>query len=176
MAVIKTIIEDIIKIRNYTFIEEREKDWGIEIIAKTEKGEDVIIWGVEKVKIIGVKWIRDLKKKMEKDNFSVGIIVGGSKATKSATLEADRYGIGVITRELPLMPLIKHEFVPEHKIATKEEVEELKRKYGISLLQLPLILSKDPMVKAIGAKKGDVIKIIRKSPIAGETIYYRYVV
>ncbi|MGQ4914061.1 MAG: DNA-directed RNA polymerase subunit H [Candidatus Asgardarchaeia archaeon] len=74
------------------------------------------------------------------------------------------------------MPLIKHELVPEHKIATKEEVEELKRKYGISLLQLPLILSKDPMVKAIGAKKGDVIKIIRKSPIAGETIYYRYVV
>lgn len=176
MPLIRSIIDDIIKIRRYTFVDEVQKDWGVEIIAKDERGEDIIIWGVEKVKIIGVKWIRDLKKRLDKDQIRNGVIVGGSRSTKSATTEAERYGISVITREVPLMPLIKHTLVPEHRIATKEEVEELVKKYGVNLQQLPLILSKDPMVKAIGAKKGDVIKIIRKSEVAGVTVFYRYVV
>jgi len=70
----------------------------------------------------------------------------------------------------------KHELVPKHVILSEKEKEELLKKYGIELGQLPRILTSDPMVKLLNAKVGDVIKIIRKSPTAGETIYYRVVV
>lgn len=58
----------------------------------------------------------------------------------------------------------------------EREKEELLKTYGISTKHLPRILDSDPVIKAIGGKIGDVIKIVRKSPTAGETNYYRVVV
>jgi DNA-directed RNA polymerase subunit H len=72
--------------------------------------------------------------------------------------------------------ILEHELVPEHVIASEKEVEEILKKYQCEKGQLPLIRTSDPAVKEIGAKSGDVIKIIRKSPTAGKAIAYRYVV
>ena len=72
--------------------------------------------------------------------------------------------------------ILDHVLVPKCRILSKKEVEELLKKYGVSLENLPRILADDPMVKAIGAKRGDVIEIIRNSPIAGESVYYRVVI
>ena len=72
--------------------------------------------------------------------------------------------------------ILKHTLVPKHKIMNEKEVEELLKKYGVTKDKLPKILASDPVVKAIGAKIGDVIEITRKSPIAGEAKYYRVVV
>jgi DNA-directed RNA polymerase subunit H len=73
------------------------------------------------------------------------------------------------------LDILKHELVPKHTILTKEEAEELRKKYKIELYQLPYIKSSDPVVIMIDAKPGDVVKIIRKSPTAGEAVAYRYV-
>jgi len=73
--------------------------------------------------------------------------------------------------------ILEHELVPKHIILSPEEREEVLKKYNITKLsQFPRILKSDPVVKAIGAKKGDLIKIIRKSTTAKEAIYYRVVV
>ncbi len=72
--------------------------------------------------------------------------------------------------------VLKHRFVPEHVVLSEEEKKKLLEKYNISEKQLPKILAKDPVVKALGAKPGDVIKIIRSSPVAGKVVYYRLVV
>ena len=69
-----------------------------------------------------------------------------------------------------------HILVPKHEILSKKEAEELLRKYRIKPYHLPKIKSSDPAVKALGAKPGDIIKITRKSPTAGEAVYYRFVV
>jgi DNA-directed RNA polymerase subunit H len=73
--------------------------------------------------------------------------------------------------------IINHVLVPRHILLSEEEKKEVIEKYaGGDPYKLPYILSTDPVVKILGAKPGDVIKIIRKSPTAGESIYYRLVV
>ncbi len=69
-----------------------------------------------------------------------------------------------------------HELVPEHRVISEEEKEELLKKYRIRLSQLPQIKASDPAVVELGAKPGDVIEIKRKSPTAGVYLYYRLVV
>ena len=71
---------------------------------------------------------------------------------------------------------MEHELVPKHEILSKEEEEELLKKLNTTKKHLPKILSTDPIVKALGAKKGDIIRITRKSVYAGEYYYYRVVV
>ncbi|NHW88702.1 MAG: DNA-directed RNA polymerase subunit H [Archaeoglobi archaeon] len=74
------------------------------------------------------------------------------------------------------MRLQDHILVPKHEILKEEEVEELLNLLGVKKEQLPKIKASDPIVKEIGAKPGDVIKITRKSLTAGVSIFYRLVV
>ncbi len=70
----------------------------------------------------------------------------------------------------------KHILVPEHSKLNEKEKKELLQKYHISLMELPKIRKDDPAIAHLGAKQGDVIKVIRKSPTAGEIAFYRGVV
>jgi len=70
----------------------------------------------------------------------------------------------------------KHVLVPEHSKLNKKETQELLEKYNLSLNELPKILVTDPAITTLNVKPGDVIKIIRDSPTAGKSIYYRVVI
>jgi DNA-directed RNA polymerase subunit H len=70
----------------------------------------------------------------------------------------------------------QHELVPLHIKLTDEEKQKVLDELNISEKQLPAMNEKDVMVKKLNAKAGDVIKIIRKSVTAGESIFYRVVV
>ncbi len=72
--------------------------------------------------------------------------------------------------------IFEHNLVPEHVLLSDEEKKALLKKYRIKISQLPRIFTTDPAVKELGAKKGDVIKILRKSEVAGTVEYYRVVV
>ncbi len=69
-----------------------------------------------------------------------------------------------------------HILVPKHEVLSKEEAEELLRVLGVSKEQLPKIRADDPIVKEIGAKPGDIVKITRESLTAGKSVFYRLVV
>ena len=69
-----------------------------------------------------------------------------------------------------------HVYVPKHEIMTKKEAEEVLKKFNCKPTEMPLIFSNDPAIIGLGVKPGDMIKITRKSPTAGESTYYRYVV
>lgn len=71
--------------------------------------------------------------------------------------------------------ITKHSFVPKHVKLTEGEVGELLKTYNITLKQLPKISSKDPAIKEIETKKGDVFKIIRNSTTNKEAVFYRIV-
>lgn len=69
-----------------------------------------------------------------------------------------------------------HVLVPEHRVLSKEEGEEILRKYRVRPPQLPFLKSSDPVARLIGAKPGDIVEVRRESPTAGKAIAYRYVV
>jgi DNA-directed RNA polymerase subunit H len=62
-----------------------------------------------------------------------------------------------------------------HELLSQEEQEEVLKRYRTTRPQLPKILTSDPVVRRLGAKPGDIIKITRTSPTAGVTVYYRVV-
>ncbi|HLC32464.1 MAG TPA: DNA-directed RNA polymerase subunit H [Candidatus Nanoarchaeia archaeon] len=70
----------------------------------------------------------------------------------------------------------KHVLVPKHTKLSDKEQKELFEKYAIDLQNLPRIYIKDPAILHLDLKEGDIIKISRNSPTAGETVFYRRVV
>jgi DNA-directed RNA polymerase subunit H len=69
-----------------------------------------------------------------------------------------------------------HIYQPKHEILPRKEAEEMMKKYNAKPSQLPYIMSSDKGIEDLDVRPGDVIKITRKSPTAGESVYYRYVV
>ena len=72
--------------------------------------------------------------------------------------------------------VLLHKYVPKHVLLTKDESDELLKKYKIGVTDLPQMFEKDPVAIAIGAKEGDIVKIIRDSETSvTSVVYYRYV-
>lgn len=71
--------------------------------------------------------------------------------------------------------ILKHKLVPDHTILSKTEANKVIKQLNVHQEQLPKIKSDDPVVKEIGAKSGDILKITRKSHTAGKFITYRLV-
>lgn len=72
--------------------------------------------------------------------------------------------------------MMSHDLVPLHTILSEKEKGELLKKYNVEPNQLPKILNTDPVSIFIGAKPGQIVKIIRNSHTAKESIAYRFVV
>ena len=74
------------------------------------------------------------------------------------------------------LDIFQSNLVPKHEILSEDERRDLLSRMKIEEKQLPRIKSSDPAVKSLGAKKGDVLRISRKSMTAGEYLYFRIVV
>jgi DNA-directed RNA polymerase subunit H len=69
----------------------------------------------------------------------------------------------------------KHVLVPKHSKLSEKDAKELFEKYSIDLQNLPRIYKNDPAIVHLDVNEGDVVKIVRKSPTAGESVFYRRV-
>ena len=70
--------------------------------------------------------------------------------------------------------ILNHTLVPPHKILSNEESLEIKKKYNINNnSEIPEISRFDPVAEAIGLRPNQLCEIVRKSPTAIETLYYR---
>ncbi len=65
--------------------------------------------------------------------------------------------------------------VPTHEIMTEEEIADEFGDVEYDFKDLPKIKSDDPVVKAIEAKPGDILRITRESQTAGVFVTYRIV-
>jgi DNA-directed RNA polymerase subunit H len=78
--------------------------------------------------------------------------------------------------EKKVIRITNHVYQPKHEILPKKEAEEVLKKYNAKPGQLPYIMMSDKAIEELDVRPGDIIKITRKSPTAGESVYYRYVV
>ena len=164
--------------RGYT---EDEKKKGDEnkpdfLYFKDPAGTPIIVHCTFKNETTGVAYIRDLVKKFDKKKIKRRIFIGSGKVTRSALNELADKEVEFIPADLVLMDILEHEFVPKHEILGEDETEKLLEELRVPATALPMILDTDPVIRIIGAKEGDVIKITRKSETAGATIIYRLVV
>ena len=73
-----------------------------------------------------------------------------------------------------LFNILEHKLVPNHIVLSEKEKDEIVKKYYITdLSQFPEISRFDPVAQAIGLRPGQLCRIIRPSPTAIETNYYR---
>jgi DNA-directed RNA polymerase subunit H len=78
--------------------------------------------------------------------------------------------------EKKTVKITNHAYQPKHEILAKKEAEVILKKYNAKPSQLPYIMISDKALEDLDVRPGDIIKITRKSPTAGESVYYRYVV
>lgn len=78
--------------------------------------------------------------------------------------------------EKKVVKVTNHIYQPKHEILSKEEAEQVLKKFNVRTNQLPYIMSNDKGLEDLDVRPGDILRITRKSPTAGESIYYRYVV
>lgn len=169
--------EVLIKLRGYKLLKKEKHDDGIGYIVNMPKEKlKALIWCVPGETTVGVASINRLQKAMKDAEVEEGIIVTDGRYTHAVKQSAQKKRIELLPKAFPSFDLFQHRLVPKHEIITPEQREQLLAQYRIQPYQLPQISSSDPTAKAIGAKPGDVLRIIRKSPTAGEQTAYRYVV
>jgi DNA-directed RNA polymerase I, II, and III subunit RPABC1 len=126
---------------------------------------------------IGINVMKKFVEHCDSNNFKAGILVTAvalsAQARKVMTVTSQYTLIECFLEEDLLVNITHHELVPKHVLLSREEKTALLKRYRLKETQLPRILSKDPIARYLGLKKGQVVKIIRTSETAGRYASYR---
>jgi DNA-directed RNA polymerases I, II, and III subunit RPABC1 len=129
---------------------------------------------------VGIKHIRAFAQDLDQGNYGNGILVTTVAPNAAALRALEPLAERGITAEVfpeqdLLVNITKHELVPKHVLLSDEEKKVLLDRYRLKETQLPRIQANDPVAKYLGLRKGNVVKIIRKSETAGRYASYRWV-
>jgi DNA-directed RNA polymerase subunit H len=167
----------LIKLRGYKLLKKQKHEDAISYIVDMPKEKQkALIWCIPGETTVGVAFINRLQKVMKDAEMEHGIIVTSGRYTHAVKQGAKKKKIELLPKTFPAFDIFEHKLVPRHEILTEKEKEHLLTQYRLQPYQLPQIKSVDPAVKVIGARPGDILRVIRKSQTAGEHIAYRYVV
>jgi len=128
---------------------------------------------------IGIKQMRTFGHHIHEHNFHTGIMVTQNAITPAAMKIVPillPHVVETFQEQDLLVNITHHELVPKHVLLSREEKKVLLERYRLKDAQLPRIQVNDPVARYLGLKKGQVVKIIRKSETAGRYASYRWVV
>ena len=128
---------------------------------------------------VGIKDMKQFAQLLSEKNYYTGIFVTQAAPTSSALkiIPSLLPTVMEIFREEDLLVNIsKHELVPKHILLSAEEKRGLLERYRLKETQLPRIRVDDPMARYLGLRRGQVVKIIRKSETAGRYASYRWAI
>lgn len=128
---------------------------------------------------VGTKQVRAFNHFINDQNYHTGIFISQTAISPSAIRLLNgipgRFCEHFQEQEL-LVNITRHELVPKHVLLSPQEKAQLLRRYRLKESQLPRIQSSDPVSKYLGLRRGQVVKIIRKSETAGRYASYRWVI
>jgi|694.fasta_scaffold53177_3 DNA-directed RNA polymerase I, II, and III subunit RPABC1 len=166
-------------------------DWAGEDDEKTIRNAMTLLYEKEDEEKILVYWpiepslgtnVKIIYKEMVEKNIKKSIIVINTKVTSQSNkfirdIAKLNYILYIYTLAETQFNITKHRLVPQHIICTPSEKKKLLADYSINTKQLPCIKSSDVMIRHLGAKKDQIIKIIRDSETQPgyKTISYRVV-
>lgn len=169
--------EFLIKLRGYKLVKKEKLNDVVSYVVEVPKEKQkALIWCISEDLTVGILTVNRMAKAMKEAEIGRGIIVASGRYTNAAKQTAKKKVIELLPKTFPVFDIFEHKLVPKHEILTKEERDRVLAQYRVQPYQLPQIKASDPAVKAIGAKPGDILRIVRKSPTAGEHAAYRYVV
>ncbi|KAH3673540.1 hypothetical protein WICMUC_003647 [Wickerhamomyces mucosus] len=125
---------------------------------------------------VGIKTMKSFIIHMSEHNFSTGIFIYQNGITSSASKLIPTVAPATIEtfQETDLIVNITHhELVPRHIPLSELEKKELLERYRLKESQLPRIQREDPVARYLGLKRGQVVKIIRRSETSGRYASYR---
>jgi len=169
--------EVLIKLRKYKLIKKETQEDTISYTVNIPKTkEKALVWCILGEATVGIAMMNSLYKMLEEKSLDRAIVITEGRFTHAAKQGAKKKKVELLPKTFPVFEIFDHKLVPKHEILDEKEKKEVLAQYKIQPYQMPQIKSTDPAVKAIGAKPGDMLKIIRKSATAGAHIAYRYVV
>jgi DNA-directed RNA polymerase subunit H len=169
--------EVLIKLRKYKLIKKEKFEGAFGYIVETPGDkEKTLVWCILGQATVGIVAMNQLYKVLKEKELERAIVVTEGRYTHAVKQGAKKKNVELLLKSFPVFDIFEHALVPRHEILTTKERADLLAKYKVKPYQMPQVTSTDPAVKAIGAKPGDVLRIIRKSSTAGEHIAYRYVV
>ncbi len=169
--------EVLIKLRKYKLIKKEKFEGAFGYVVELpEEKEKAIIWCILDQATVGIVAMNQLYKVMKEKEIERAIVITEGRYTHAVKQGAKKKKVELLLKSFPVFDIFEQALVPRHEILTEKEKTELLERYKVKPFQMPQIGSTDPAVKAIGAKPGDVLRVIRRSSTAGEHIAYRYVV
>ena len=181
MPVMKSLEERKIKVlfelRGYRQIRKKKDENIVEFLVQDPKAnQKILVWGILKERTVGVAFMNRIQKAMKEAKVTKGILVASGRFTHTVRKKSPALSIELLTKNFPAFNIFNHNLVPKHEILSDTEKEQLLELYRIKPFQFPEIKATDPTAKVIGAKPGDILRVIRTSPTAGKYISYRHVI
>jgi len=160
------MIETILGYRGYTKIEEY-----YEHLIMKDKNENIIIVFINRDNL-NISVLKSYLQILQTSTVKHAIIVYQNKITPSSKkiLQSIKsfYQIELFTFKEMSFDIQQHKYYFPHIRCNDEEKSEIISKFG---LKIPVILDSDPVIRFLGYKKGDIVKVLRKD----DYISYRLV-
>jgi len=131
---------------------------------------------------IGVGDVKTFIERTAQGNYKTGILVTNVPVSSGAlkllpvAMHVQGLAIEIFQEQDLLVNITMHELVPKHILLSAEEKKALLVRYRLKESQLPRIQQGGPVARYLGLRRGQVVKIIRKSETAGRYASYRWVI